>query len=434
MFENCSQVILKVTKDCNLRCTYCYVKNKDHYKGQNMSFDMFKKLIQRIIRDHRRSVNPPDRIEIIFHGGEPTLLEKSELQRFINYARKEIPTITFGMQTNTTNLNDEWIALLIKNNISLGISLDGISTRENELRKQGYSFNKTLRLFRKYNLAPGVLSIISTKNYKKFPKTLKNIIQHTSTIKPNAIRANYVEDLSVPQLSPYEVSGKNLYTFIYKPLLEKALRTKTPPIEANLRFILDKYAESILSDQPLSKTCSNCYTKFCRTGSAVIEVEPTGEVNSCGRWDVIRDISTVGHIEKPDPWGLHSLHVALQLQLLKIKDIRHKQCDFCPAAMICDYGCIAFSFIKYNGKVQIRQEISCDLFIPLQKMLFANRYQVILISAKQKKLPIQKTKKHYIISLPQNYSLKEINSDKNIKIISNKLYLPKQNTERPINV
>lgn len=434
MFENCSQVILKVTKDCNLRCTYCYVKDKDHYKGQNMSFDLFKKLIQRIILDQSRSLSPPANIQIVFHGGEPTLLGKSEFQRFINYAKQKLASVSFGLQTNTTNLDDEWLALLIKNNISPGISIDGISSRENELRKQGYSFTKALKLFRKYNLGPGILSIVSVKNHKSFPKTLKNIMQHTTRKKNTNIRANYVEDLSTPNRSNYELTGEQLYDSVYKPLLEKAIKTVTPPMEFNLRTIINKFTESFLTESSPAQSNSNCYTKFCRGGNTIVEVEPTGEINSCGRWDTIRDISTVGHIEKLDPWGILSLRTALNLQLLKIQDMRYKKCDTCSASAICDYGCIAFSYIKYNGKVQIRKEISCELFSKLQNLLFANRYRLLIISAQIKHLNIEKTKQYYAISLPTNFILKKNFKDENIKFTNNKLYIYKKNIQGYQNV
>ena len=49
MFEIPGTIILKVTRDCNLRCDYCYVRNKDSYKGEKIDFDLFKTIIQKII-------------------------------------------------------------------------------------------------------------------------------------------------------------------------------------------------------------------------------------------------------------------------------------------------------------------------------------------------------------------------------------------------
>lgn len=421
MFENCSQIILKVTKDCNLRCKHCYVKNKDHYKGQTMSFEIFRKLIHRVILDQQRAVSPPKNIQIIFHGGEPTLLEKSKFQIFIDYAKKMLPSVNFGMVTNATLLDESWIKLLLKNNISPTISFDEGASREDELKQQGQSVLKKINLLRKHQLTFGIISIISSENYKKFPKTLRKLLPQAKSI-----RANYIENLSTSKFAENEIRGSELYSFIYKPVLEESLKKLDPPSELNLGIIINKFAESFLEKDTSKESKLNCYTKFCGGGNSIVEVEPTGEINFCGRWDTLRKISTMGHIDAPDPWGIFSLQTALNLQILKIKDIKKKKCDRCPAAVICDYGCIAFSYIKYAGKVQMRKEISCELFIELQKLLFKNRYQALILYAKQKKLLIQETKTLYIISLPRNLLIRKKFTDHKIHIFNEKLYLSKK--------
>lgn len=412
MFENCAQIILKVTKDCNLRCQYCYVKEKDHYKGQNMSFNTYKQLILRVKKDHYKSLSRPNSLQIVFHGGEPTLLGKSEFQRFIDYARSQFPHISFSIQTNLTKIDEEWAAIFVKNNINPGISIDGVNSKDNELRKQGYSFKKPLDILTQYNISPGILSVISRKNFKNFPKNLKNILHYAKG--QTAIRANYVEDTQHPGLTKCELSGEELYANIYKPLLEKALASLAPPQESNLQSMINKFFDDFLYTTSPAKSNSNCYTKFCRGGNNIVEVEPTGEVNFCGRWDKIREISTIGHINKPDHWGLHSLYKALNLQLLKITDMRKKQCDYCPAATICDHGCIAFSYIKHQEKVILRKEISCDLYLNLHQLMMNNRYKMLILAAKQRNIPIRKTPGKYTILMPDHYKSKYSFIDKHI--------------------
>lgn len=55
MFENTSEIILKVTRDCNLRCAYCYIKNKDQYKNERMSLETFKNIIDRVASDKQKT-------------------------------------------------------------------------------------------------------------------------------------------------------------------------------------------------------------------------------------------------------------------------------------------------------------------------------------------------------------------------------------------
>jgi uncharacterized protein len=68
------------------------------------------------------------RVEIIFHGGEPLLAGQAFFQRFVSKANRELlPNVrpSFSIQTNGTLLDKKWLDLLCDLNIEFGISLDG---------------------------------------------------------------------------------------------------------------------------------------------------------------------------------------------------------------------------------------------------------------------------------------------------------------------
>lgn len=122
-----------LTENCNFGCTYCFVKRDGSTKPSenNMSLETAMKgldfFCDQIAKDEKRFNEEKN---IIFYGGEPllntkvlkSLLEKIEQNK--NNGR--LPERTqLSIITNGSLLNQQNIELLTKNNVSIGISLDG---------------------------------------------------------------------------------------------------------------------------------------------------------------------------------------------------------------------------------------------------------------------------------------------------------------------
>ena len=124
--ENClSSMVLQVTQQCNLRCSYCAYSGAYHNRTHNsarMSFETAKKAINFYIARSRES----NRLHLGFYGGEP-LLEFDLMKRCVDYIKQSVEgkTLTFGITTNATLLTDEKIKFLHDNNFYLTISIDG---------------------------------------------------------------------------------------------------------------------------------------------------------------------------------------------------------------------------------------------------------------------------------------------------------------------
>ena len=116
---------LLVAHDCNLRCKYCFAGTGDfgHDRGL-MSNEVGEAAVEYIISHSGNRKN----CEIDFFGGEP-LMNMPVVKHVVSYVRKrEQETGKVFKLTLTTNgilLNDETIAYLNDNHISLVLSLDG---------------------------------------------------------------------------------------------------------------------------------------------------------------------------------------------------------------------------------------------------------------------------------------------------------------------
>lgn len=124
--------LILCTKECNLRCTYCFEDSMrcgeaDGIKTIREKFsqfldDGFEKFVRELIAINdslgRRET------DITFHGGEPLMIGADLLERGLKIVRK-YPNTTIGMQTNGTMINDDIIELLRDYDVKVGVSLDG---------------------------------------------------------------------------------------------------------------------------------------------------------------------------------------------------------------------------------------------------------------------------------------------------------------------
>lgn len=113
------EYVFYLTNSCNLKCKYCYEKNKINAK---IDFNIIKELLTKI------SNSKNDITNIGFFGGEP-LLQKQLIYDTVNLG-KELYRSTkhnflYSVTTNGTLIDDEFIQFCKKNNIFVGISIDG---------------------------------------------------------------------------------------------------------------------------------------------------------------------------------------------------------------------------------------------------------------------------------------------------------------------
>lgn len=116
-------LIIKLTNNCNLNCSYCYHRRDlSRNLSLSLSHDQIEMMIKKILEHNENHA------EFIWHGGEP-LLAGIDTFRFIvdkqtEHNRKGLK-IRNSVQTNGTLLNDEYISFFRENRFSIGISIDG---------------------------------------------------------------------------------------------------------------------------------------------------------------------------------------------------------------------------------------------------------------------------------------------------------------------
>lgn len=142
-----SIIILSLTSDCNLKCIGCYANKRSE------DCDVIKIMKGLNILMRRYSIN-----RIIFHGGEPLIIGKEKFEEIVNFIRHIKSDIRLSIQTNATLIDEEWIEIFKKYNISIGVSYRGRKELFEELSGGNYDdFLRGISLLKENNMLSGAI-------------------------------------------------------------------------------------------------------------------------------------------------------------------------------------------------------------------------------------------------------------------------------------
>ena len=156
---------------CNLDCKYCFFLSKEMlYPGDRfrLADDLHELYIRQLLESQ-----PGPEITIAWQGGEPTLMGLDFFRRSIEYVQKHRRpgiSIEHTIQTNGTELTDEWCEFFRDHRFLVGLSMDGPREMHDLYRvdKGGRpTFDKVLRaarLMQKHDVAFNILTTVNAGN------------------------------------------------------------------------------------------------------------------------------------------------------------------------------------------------------------------------------------------------------------------------------
>lgn len=430
MFQNNHQLILKLTRDCNLRCKYCYINDKDHYKGERLSFENFKKIIDKIIKEKRISEDF-NKFDLVFHGGEPTLIGKKILRRMLEYSTKEFER--FGMelsksiQTNLTLIDEDFCKIFKDYNVGVGCSFDGFGI-SNSMRSKNSTdqFIEKLNLMMKNDVNFGYLTVVNKQNYKSAIKNTKKLQKKYSSSsrskrdpKSEMTKVNIVENILVPEDdNVIEINGVDYFTHILKPnfdsFIKKQVVSESNSFEIIKRFIKDRLTHANTYFR------SSCGSAFCGSGKTVMTLDPTGEVLLCGRYSDHFDEAKVGNVFKKDFLEIEQLSRIIKKTGSHNKVMNKLECDDCPALPICTTGCEAFYYSKFK-EWGIREDIVCDVFKPAMKYLLDREEEVLKSYAKLNLIDQENNTNSSLLFIDRSKHFRKLKNNSTIMRVENDL-------------
>jgi len=224
------QFVFKIAGRCNINCSYCYMYNLGDdsilKKPKIMDIHTFSLAVGAISRYQKKySIQ---RVGIAFHGGEPLMVGPNRFNELCRIARNVLgPSAVLAIQTNGILLNRQWIEVLERHRVLLGISLDGPSEFNDTFRvdhraRGTYSAaERGLRLAQSAHERDGranvsIISVIDpTRSPKEYYDWVVNVARATqvSVLPPDVNHDNFAKycNFSVDDMAAYLISLFNIW-------------------------------------------------------------------------------------------------------------------------------------------------------------------------------------------------------------------------------
>lgn len=319
-------LVLKVTHECNLECSYCdYIHSlpKVDVKS-NLSINDLENILIKTAQSYKD-------ISLIFHGGEPLILPISYYENVIriqhDITRNYNVIFSNSIQTNGTLLSQSIIDFLKSNNIHIGISLDGPKNIHDKnrpfIKSNQSSFDiiiKNINILKNNGINVSTL-IVATKDVIKNPYGLYSFYKKNDlSFKINELFPKYTMQEFIP-------TNKELGSF-YKKLFYIWINDKKEPILTIQPFvsIIIGLWEGNIGDCTYNSNCSSFFI-----------IETDGAVNVCSR--LIDKSYSLGNIIHQDWKEIHESELLKQLS--KRKKMLPKDCNNCKWIELCYGGCPA---------------------------------------------------------------------------------------------
>jgi uncharacterized protein len=334
-------MVLNVTNQCNLSCTYCYEYGEDKIvdtengrKPKFMNADTARESVDFLFRESGAN----RMAHLTFFGGE-TLLNLPVLKSTIAYARERAAAlgkeIDFSLTTNATLLKPDVIEFLAENRVGVTISIDG----PKEVQDQ----------FRVFQNGVGSYDVIA-------PKIRELLHRHRS--RPIGARVTLTShDLDIKKIFQHLRNEIGFWEVGFAPVTTSPNRKYAIPEDgfdrmlAQFRELAAEFLEYALENrhhgfsnvkdtlEEIHKGVSKAFP--CGAGLGLMGVSTDGDVALCHRF-AGSDEHKLGTVRD----GIDRL---VQIQFLEKHHIDHKtDCSRCWARPLCSGGCYHEAHTRYG--------------------------------------------------------------------------------------
>ena len=335
-----STMVLNVTNQCNLACTYCYEYGEDKIVDTSngkqpkfMSEEVARQSVDFLLKESG------DIAHLTFFGGE-TLLNFPVLKRTIAYGRRRAEEdgkrIEFSLTTNATLLQPDIIEFLAENDVGVTVSIDGPKELQNR--------------FRVFSNGQGSYDVVLPKirdllaRHRTRPIGARVTLTST-TLDVSRIFRHLTDDIGFSEVgfAPVTTSPALQYAIDdsgFDRMLDefKALAIEFQEAAAQNRH----HGFSNIKDtlEEIHKGVSKAYP--CGAGLGLLGVSTGGDVALCHRF--------AGSDEHKFGTVRDGIDRAAQTDFLETHQIADKtDCQTCWARPLCSGGCYHEAHVRYGS-------------------------------------------------------------------------------------
>lgn len=308
---------VKPTEQCNTQCLHCYNTNKNATILDVVKYRKFLDSVAKSIGDRQ--------VEVVLHGGEPTLVGSTMLERIILETKAALPfsDVQFSIQTNLLEY-DDYIARIVTK------YTDGIV---------GTSYSPYIRF-------------LTSNEYAMWLGNLKMAVYQG--LKPYLIitlSKKYIETVKPQELIDF-LTTENIWGFHFEPLTRDGLATenwndiKPDPVQYDLwktdfadLFIKHHIYNIIEKSDIVNKSrvfidggFVGCCTRSCYM--SVLTINSNGTIGGCPNRSLVQ---RYGDLDDDFETILQS--PVRREQILRER-VRRAECLACDVFKHCNGGCI----------------------------------------------------------------------------------------------
>lgn len=299
-------LILGITSNCNLSCSYC----EQVHAAKYMSIDVMRDAI-----DYFASTLPHDtsKFQISFYGGEP-LLAKNIIREAVLYSKAKFPNTKIIYETTTNGLlvDDSFIEFSRDNGLVIALSHDGLS--QSETRGFEREVNTVLDKLVRNSPSVPIMMTVHPEFVDTLAKSIEFFIKHK------------IKKINITPASGNKVSWDDNSFSILKEQMEKVTdlyiknnqdgrRLKILPIENKIKAYINE-------TQSVNSHCKLCSSKLL--------VNYDGKIYPCTHFIGLEEFF-VGEIYA----GLDYK----RLMEIEASRIAPSECDSCSYNKRCSHRC-----------------------------------------------------------------------------------------------
>lgn len=333
-------LVLIITRECNLRCKYCYSVDIDSI-NETMSYEIAAKSILFLIANNPEA----DEYGIVFFGGEP-FMNFQLIKDVVKFAKNEITNkrkkkVNFGLTTNGTILNNEILSFIADELFAIQISMDGSKHNhdKNRVYKNGTG---------SYDSIINNAMLLKSKN---IPFNFRPTFSVETNIFENII---HMEHLKIPFGFGFTLNTKGKS----KEITDFGNSNWDSIIE-DLNKIVDLYYTKICNNETIH--CLNIINSIlriegklgkninCTSGISTLSILPNGKILSCQNFQNHPEC-IVGDI--------NANYTSSFIKAINVDTI--SECTNCWVKYLCG-GCCYFAKYEENGNFSDPISSTCKL-------------------------------------------------------------------------
>jgi len=317
---------------CNIGCVYCAEERKKYISvDTKIEYELVDKIA---------NLTDQYSLNVLFHGGEPTILPVDYYKNIIEVFTKSNPDVYFGLQTNGTLINDEWIQFLkdYKDKVGVSVSLDGTKEinrfRLTKDKKETFDTVKNaINQLADNGLKTGMICTIVSSSLGRERELIEMLMDFNNLL---FVKLNPCFDLNHDGTIPYwGITPDQYVQFVinfFTIMFERGIWNQF-------------FVEPIIS---AFKNLQNVRSSFCNFNldkcSQFISLYPDGTITSCDNYTLKQ--GKLGDLNTTDDLG-DVLTMKDNPQLLNDYHKLMNQCETCEYEELCKGGCIAVR-MRYN--------------------------------------------------------------------------------------